>query len=64
MESFNGHFREACQDQHCFLTLEEARRIIEPRRIEYNTVRPHRGLNQQVPAAFCAALWRYRTTGP
>ncbi len=42
VESFNGHFRQECLDQHWFASLEEARRIIEAWRIEYNTERPTR----------------------
>jgi putative transposase len=55
VESFNGHFREGCLSQHWFASLEEARRIIEEWRIDYNTVRPHRALKQQTPAAVAAA---------
>lgn len=54
-ESFNGHFRAECLDQHWFASLEEARQIIEAWRIEYNTERPHRSLKQQTPAAVAAA---------
>ena len=51
VESFNGHFREECLDQHWFVSLEEARQVIEAWRIEYNTERPHRALGQRTPAA-------------
>ncbi len=54
-ESFNGHFRAECLDQHWFASLEEARQIIEAWRIEYNTERTHRALGQQTPAAWEAA---------
>jgi putative transposase len=54
-ESFNGRFRDECLDQHWFASLEEARQIIEAWRVEYNTERPHRALNQQTPAAVVAA---------
>jgi putative transposase len=33
----------------------EAQQIIEAWRIDYNTVRPHRSLGQQTPAAYAAA---------
>lgn len=56
-ESFNGHFRAECLDQHWFASLEEARQIIEAWRIDYNTERPHRALNQQTPAA-SEASWK------
>lgn len=55
-ESFNGHFRAECLDQHWFVSLEEARQIIEAWRVDYNTERPHRALNQQTPAAW-EATW-------
>ena len=54
VESFNGHFRAECLDQHWFASLEEARQVIERWRIEYNQERPHRALQQQTPAAFLA----------
>jgi len=56
VESFNGHFRAECLDQHWFASLEEARQIIEAWRIEYNTERPHQALKYGTPAAF-AATW-------
>ncbi len=33
-ESFNGHFRAECLDQHWFASLEEARRVVESWRVE------------------------------
>src|SRR6478672_10239825 len=56
VESFNGHFRQECLDQHWFASLEEARHIIEAWRVEYNTERPHQALSYGTPAAF-AATW-------
>jgi putative transposase len=55
VESFNGHFREECLDQHGFASLAEAREVIEAWRVEYNEDRPHRALNQRSPAAFLAS---------
>lgn len=60
IESFNGHFREECLAQHWFGSLEEARKVIEAWRMDYNTVRPHRSLKQQTPAAVLAR-WRLPT---
>ncbi len=54
VESFNGHFRAECLDQHWFASLEEARQIIEAWRIEYNTERPHQALQYGTPADFVA----------
>lgn len=56
VESFNGHFREECLDQHWFVSLEEARQVVEAWRIEYNTERPHRALGQRTPAAIVEEL--------
>ncbi len=57
VESFNGHFRAECLDQHWFVSLEEARQMIEAWRIDDNTERPHRALKQRTPADF-EAEWR------
>src|SRR3954447_8077962 len=56
VESFNGHFRQECLDQHWCASLEEARQIIEAWRMEYNTERPHRSLGQRTPAAMVEEL--------
>ncbi len=55
VESFNGHFRAECLDQHWFASPEEAREIIEAWRIEYNTERPHQALKYGTPTEFAAA---------
>ena len=54
-ESFNGHFRAECLDQHWFSSLEEAPAVIEQGRVEYNVDPSHRALRQQTPAAFLAS---------
>jgi putative transposase len=54
IESFNGKFRDECLNQHWFLSLAEARRIIEAWRVQYNTARAHRALNRLTPAQFAA----------
>jgi putative transposase len=51
VESFNGHFRAECLDQHWFETLAEAKEVIEAWRVEYNEERPHRSLQQRTPRA-------------
>jgi len=51
-ESFNGKFRDECLNEHWFLDMSHAREIIEAWRVEYNTERPHRSLNQLTPAEF------------
>ena len=54
VESFNGHFREECLNQHWFESLAEAQEVIEAWRVDYNEDRPHRALQQQTPQAFLA----------
>ena len=36
IESFNGRFRDECLNEHEFVTLDEARAIIEEWRLDYN----------------------------
>jgi putative transposase len=55
-ESFNGVFRDGCLDRWLFASVQEARRIINHWREEYNNERPHGALQGLTPAAF-AAQW-------
>jgi putative transposase len=52
IESFNGRFRDECLNEHWFVTMAQAKRIIENWRIEYNTERPHSSLGNLTPAGF------------
>lgn len=52
IESFNGKFRDECLNEHWFLSLAHARRVIEAWRIEYNTERPHSSLGNRTPQEF------------
>ena len=52
IESFNGRFRHECLNQHWFESLDQARKIIEDWRIEYNTDRPNRALGRKTPEQF------------
>lgn len=52
IESFNGRFRDECLNEHWFLTMAHARRVIESWRIEYNTERPHSSLGDLTPEEF------------
>jgi len=54
IESFNGRFRDECLNLHWFTRLDEARRIIEAWRIDYNGQRPHSSLGYRTPAEFAA----------
>ncbi len=52
MESFNGKFRDECLNEHWFLSIPQARDIIESWRIDYNTERPHSSLDNLTPEEF------------
>jgi putative transposase len=52
VESYNGKFRDACLNEHWFVSIADARRHIEGWRIHYNTIRPHSSLGNQTPAMF------------
>jgi len=54
IESFNGKFRDECLNEHWFISLAHARRVIEAWRIEYNTEQPHSSLGNQTPHEFAA----------
>jgi putative transposase len=50
IESLNGKFRAECLNTHWFLCLDEARQKCEAWRRDYNEVRPHSAIGNQVPA--------------
>jgi putative transposase len=52
IESFNGRLRHECLNQHYFETLQEAKKIVENWRVEYNTFRPHGSLKGLTPEEF------------
>lgn len=54
VESFNGKFRDECLNEHWFLSLSHARRVIDTWRQEYNTWRPHQSLHNRTPKEFVA----------
>jgi putative transposase len=56
VESFNGTFRAECLDAHWFTDLNEAKRIIEDWRQEYNESRPHRSLGERTPSEFASQI--------
>jgi len=55
IESFSGKFRDECLNEHWFMTMAQARRIIEAWRIEFNTERPHSSLGDLTPEEFAAS---------
>lgn len=59
VESFNGTFRDECLNENWFLSLDDARQIIENWRVDYNEVRPHGSLGDQTPVEFAT-----RTAAP
>jgi putative transposase len=52
IESFNGRFRDECLNEHWFLTIPHAKRVIEAWRVEYNTERPHSSLGNLTPEEY------------
>ena len=55
VESFNGKLRDELLNRELFLSLAEARYVIDEWRLEYNRRRPHSALGYRTPAAFAAA---------
>ena len=65
VESFNGKLRDECLNEHWFTSVEDARRILNAWRRDYNTVRPHSSLKNLTPEQFATqhrntALFRER----
>jgi len=54
IESFNGKLRDELLNRELFLSLQEARWVIDRWRIDYNHHRPHSALDYRTPAAFAA----------
>jgi len=54
IESFNGKFRDECLDAHWFLSLADARRIVEDWRIDYNRNRLHSSVGSLTPEDYLA----------
>jgi putative transposase len=51
-ESFHGRLRDECLNEHWFLGLGDARRIVEDWRQDYNRERPHSALAYRTPEEF------------
>jgi transposase InsO family protein len=54
VESFNGKLRDECLDGELFLSLAEARYVVDRWRMDYNHHRPHSMLGWQTPAGYAA----------
>lgn len=55
VESFNGRFRDECLNTHWFLSLADARSMIEAWRRHYKECRPHTSLGWLTPAEFASS---------
>ena len=56
VESFNGKLRDELLNRELFLSVIEARVLLDQWRIEYNQKRPHGSLAWQTPAAYAAKI--------
>jgi putative transposase len=56
VESFNGKLRDELLNRELFLSLAEARYVLDEWRLEYNHRRPHSGIGWQTPAGYAATL--------
>ena len=52
----NGRLRDELLNCELFLSLEEARWVIDQWQQDYNDSRPHSALDYQTPAAYAASL--------
>ena len=52
IESFNGKFRAECLNEHWFMSLDEAQRVFDLWREDYNRHRPHSSLGNRSPIEF------------
>ena len=50
--SFNGRLRDECLNTNWFMSVRDAREIIENWRLEYNEVAPHSSLKGKTPKRF------------
>lgn len=63
IESFNGRFRQECLNQNWFITLDDAREIVEAWRADYNLERPHSSLDHKTPSEFVQG-WQQNQAAP
>jgi putative transposase len=56
VESFNGKLRDELLNRELFLSVPEARYVLDEWRAKYNHRRPHGSLGWQTPAAYAAKL--------
>ncbi|MCW5550220.1 MAG: integrase core domain-containing protein [Opitutaceae bacterium] len=56
IERFNGKLRDECLNEHKFINLQHARKLIERFWEDYNQLRPHSSLGDLTPAEFAAKI--------
>jgi transposase InsO family protein len=56
VESFNSKLRDELLNRELFLSLEEARWVIDQWQLDYNQQRPHSAIDYQTPPAYVASL--------
>ena len=56
VESFNSRLRDECLNEHWFLSLADARHLVEAWRIDYNQTRPNSSLGNLSPEEFLKNL--------
>jgi putative transposase len=54
VEGFNSTFRDQCLNEHWFVSMSNARELIEEWRTIYNTIKPHSALGMKTPQEFSA----------
>lgn len=64
IESFNGRVRDECLNASVFTSLDEARRVIEAWRHDYNTTRPHSSLGGLSPEGYRKEVNTETPSGP
>ncbi len=64
IESFNGKFRDECLNDNWFLSLDDARKIIEAWRMDYNRYRPHSSLDNLTPMEYVEKFENFQGLTP
>lgn len=57
VEAFNSVLRRECLSQHWFTDLEDAQRVLDRWRADYNNFRPHGSLGRLTPTDFAAGAF-------
>jgi putative transposase len=55
IECFHAKFRDECLNQRWFVSLNDARQIVEIRRVDYNKEQLHGSLGYLTPGEFAAS---------